>query len=159
MATESAKTLQLIYVSAATVPFTERELASLLLRARFNNQRLGVSGLLVHHAGSFFQVLEGEPDTVQTLYERIALDKRHTRVLTLVRGSVGQRAFGDWSMGFVADHPQLKDLTGFNDFLQRGFDQTRAADAAAPPAEDVDRARELALAFRGGKFRQLVDGG
>lgn len=147
----SVETLQLIYVSAASVPFTEQELASLLLRARANNQRLGVSGLLIHHAGSFFQVLEGGPDTVNTLYERIALDKRHTRVLTLVRGLVPQRAFGDWSMGFVAGaHPQLKDLPGFNDFLRRGLDLAHAADGAS-------RAKDLALAFRSGRFRQLVD--
>jgi hypothetical protein len=152
VATESLETLQLIYVSAATVPFTERELASLLLRARFKNQRLGVSGLLIHHAGSFFQVIEGNPDTVQTLYDRIALDKRHARILPLVRGLVPQRAFGEWSMGFVAAHPQLKELAGFNDFLQRGFDLADADDGAS-------RARDLALAFRSGRFRQLVDGG
>lgn len=147
----SVETLQLIYVSAASVPFTEQELGSLLLRARANNQRLGVSGLLIHHAGSFFQVLEGGPDTVNTLYERIALDKRHTRVLTLVRGLVPQRAFGDWSMGFVPGaHPQLKDLPGFNDFLRRGLDLAHAADGAS-------RAKDLALAFRSGRFRQLVD--
>lgn len=139
-------------MSAATVPFTEQELGSLLLRARANNQRLRVSGLLIHHAGSFFQVLEGGPNTVETLYARIALDKRHTRVLTLLRGLVPQRAFGDWSMGFVAGaQAQLKDLPGFNDFLRRGFDFAHAADGAS-------RARDLALAFRSGRFRQLVDG-
>lgn len=152
MTGESLETLQLIYVSAARAPFTEQELGSLLLKARANNQRLGVSGLLIHHAGSFFQVLEGGPDTVQTLYERIALDKRHTRVLPLVRGLVPQRTFGDWSMGFVAgSHPRLKDLPGFNDFLRRGFDVGHTADGAS-------RAKDLALAFRSGRFRQLVDG-
>jgi hypothetical protein len=149
---ESVETLQLIYVSAATAPFSEQELASLLLRARANNQRLNVSGLLIHHAGSFFQVLEGGPDTVDTLYERIVLDKRHTRVLTLVRGLIPQRAFGDWSMGFVeGGRGQLKDLPGFNDFFRRGFDLARASDGAS-------RAKDLALAFRSGRFRQLVDG-
>jgi hypothetical protein len=148
----SIQILQLIYVSAATAPFTEQELARLLLRARANNQRLDVSGLLIHHAGSFFQVLEGGPDTVETLYERIAIDKRHTRVFLLARSMVPQRAFGDWSMGFVAGaDQQLKDLPGFNDFLRRGFDASQATDRAS-------RAKDLALAFRSGRFRQFVDG-
>jgi Sensors of blue-light using FAD len=152
VADESVDTLQLIYASAATSPFTEQELGSLLVRARANNQRLGVSGLLVHHAGSFFQVLEGSPDAVQALYDRIALDKRHTRVLPLARGLVSQRAFGDWSMGFVTGaHPQLKALPGFNDFLRHGFELGEVVDGES-------RARKLAFAFRSGRYRQLVDG-
>jgi hypothetical protein len=152
VSTEPLKTLQLIYVSAATVPFTVQDLGSLLLRARADNKRLDVSGLLIHHEGSFFQVLEGDPAKVDSLYERIARDKRHARVLTLSRGPVAQRAFGDWSMGFVPGaHALLNDLPGFNDFFRRGFDLAHAADGAS-------RAKDLALAFRTGRFRQLVDG-
>jgi Sensors of blue-light using FAD len=148
----SSEILQLIYVSAAAVPFTEQDLGSLLLRARVNNQRLNVSGLLIHHEGSFFQVLEGGPDSVNTLYERIARDKRHTRVLSLARGLVPHRTFGDWSMGFVAGvQAQLTTLPGFNDFLRSGVDLAHAADRAS-------RAKDLALAFRSGRFRQFVEG-
>jgi hypothetical protein len=145
-------TEQLIYVSAATVPFTVQDLGGLLLRARANNQRLEVSGLLIHHDGSFFQVLEGDPAKVDSLYERIAKDKRHTRVVVLSRGPVAQRAFGEWSMGFVpGTHALLNDLPGFNDFFRRGFDLAHAVDGAS-------RAKDLAFAFRTGRFRQLVDG-
>jgi len=143
---------QLIYVSAATVTFSPQDLATLLLKSRANNQRLGVTGLLIHHTGSFFQVLEGQQETVETLFQRISRDKRHTRVLTLVKTIAAERVFGSWSMGFVeGSKSEFARLPGFADFFRRGFEQANAIATAA-------RAKELALAFRDGRFRQHVEG-
>jgi len=143
---------QLIYVSAAKVSFSEAELASLLLKARENNRRLGVSGLLIHESGSFFQVLEGGEPVVETLFQRIERDRRHERVVVLHRGSRPAASFGDWSMGFVAgDRDELKRVPGFNDFFHSGFSNTNVLNAGT-------QAVTLAMAFREGRFHQFVDG-
>ena len=71
---------ELIYVSAAVTPMDQQELAALLLKARANNKRLDVSGILVHHEGSFLQVLEGDPTVVEPLFARIQRDKRTSAV-------------------------------------------------------------------------------
>jgi hypothetical protein len=143
-------THQLIYVSAAIKDFPASQLTSLLLRARDNNRRLGISGLLIHHSGSFFQVLEGGEVVVETLFQRIAADPRHHRVLVLQRGNVKEPSFGDWSMGFVeGERAALQRVPGFNDFFRQGFANVAVTDLAS-------RATSLALAFRDGRFRQFV---
>lgn len=141
---------ELIYVSAAVAPMHEQELASLLLKARANNKRLAVSGILVHHEGSFLQVLEGDPTVVESLFAQIGRDKRHHRTLVLRRGSSAQRTFGDWSMGFVETNPRIiESLPGFNDFFRRGLQLTQVS-------SDPGRVKQLIDAFREGRFRQHV---
>jgi FAD-dependent sensor of blue light len=137
---------QVIYSSAAVVMFTEKELASLLLRARANNARLGVSGLLLHHEGSFLQVLEGDPEVLSSLFATISNDKRHHRVVKLLDRQVEERHFSEWRMGFVtvAELPQA--LPGFSDYLQHRGEVGKAADAA----------ERVLAAFRDGRFRSHV---
>ena len=48
---------EIVYVSSATRPFQEAELQDLLLKARENNARLGVTGMLLYIGGNFMQLL------------------------------------------------------------------------------------------------------
>lgn len=105
--------IQLIYTSVATRPFTSQELRELLRRARETNERLGVSGMLLHVDGSFLQVLEGERDVLMPLYDRIAKGTRHKRVLTLLARDVSERNFPDWSMGFFDGTGRASLLAGY----------------------------------------------
>lgn len=93
---------QVIYSSAAVEPFSEASLAQLLARARLHNERLGITGLLLYDDGSFLQVLEGDQSVIEQLYETIGRDKRHHRVVALLRRDVAERHFGEWRMGFAA---------------------------------------------------------
>lgn len=92
---------QLVYVSAARELFSPADLAALLAKARANNSRLGVTGMLVYHDGNFMQVLEGEREVVRSLAARIELDPRHRNFIALRQREVTEREFGEWSMGFV----------------------------------------------------------
>ena len=51
--------IRVTYVSAACHPFTEAELCELLLHAKTNNSKGVITGLLLYHRMSFFQILEG----------------------------------------------------------------------------------------------------
>lgn len=93
--------IQLVYVSAAIQPFSQGDLRELLSKSRANNRPVGVTGLLLYHQQSFFQILEGPAETVTALFARIGRDQRHGRVLLLAKKHVEERSFGDWSMGFV----------------------------------------------------------
>ena len=137
---------QLVYSSAATIEFTELELASLLLRARANNARLGVSGLLLHHSGSFMQVLEGDADVIASLFSTIGKDERHNRVVKLLDRDVAGRQFAEWKMGFVSVAALANPLPGFSEFLRHGAEASRGADAA----------ERVLSAFRDGRFRSKV---
>jgi hypothetical protein len=151
MSAQSASVHQLVYVSAATAPFAHSELTALLLRARENNRRLGVSGMLIHKDGSFFQVLEGQERIVESLYERISRDPRHTRIVVIRRDQLPRANFADWSMGFVdGERLDVRGMPGFNDFFRKEFADTALKDGGA-------QAVTLARAFRDGRFRQFVD--
>ncbi|WP_407333491.1 BLUF domain-containing protein [Enterovibrio sp. 27052020O] len=112
--------IRLIYASAATVDFTESKLMQLLGKARSNNEKENVSGLLLYAKGNFFQILEGQEEVVEKLYHRIEQDDRHHRVVVIDRSEITQRIFPNWSMGFKnLEHFDRKELRGYNDFLDR----------------------------------------
>jgi hypothetical protein len=139
---------QLVYSSAAVVPFSEAELTTLLARARANNARLGLSGMLLYDEGSFLQVLEGETGVLSALFDVIGRDKRHHRVTTLLEREVDGRHFGEWHMGFASAKNLPEHLPGYSEYLRlRGV-----------PAEAPNAAVRLLAAFRDGRFRSYVAG-
>ena len=90
---------KLLYVSSTKKEFPTEELADLLRMARINNDRLGVTGLLLYIDGGFLQVLEGERTVLHDLYGAISQDPRHWDAKLLV-DQASPRNFGNWSMGF-----------------------------------------------------------
>jgi hypothetical protein len=95
---------RLIYVSAARDEVTPEGLDSILAAARRNNQPLAVTGLLLFHDGSFFQILEGPKDAVLSIFSMIEKDHRHSRVTVLQSQGANHRAFPSWSMGYMGSH-------------------------------------------------------
>ncbi len=56
--------------------------------------------MLIHRAGNFIQVLEGEEDAVKNLYETIKADKRHAGEIVISEGEINERQFAKWAMDF-----------------------------------------------------------
>ncbi len=106
----------LTYVSSATRPFTPEELRALLTVSRTNNDRAGVTGMLLYKDGNFMQVLEGEREAVLVTKARIAADPRHRGFLVLLTGESAQRQFGSWSMAF-------RDLQTAGNLNLEGYDE------------------------------------
>lgn len=91
---------RIMYVSQATRALERPELAALHARARANNRRSGITGMLIYKDGCFVQVLEGEEAVVKHLFAIIQRDTRHREVSLLAEGPLARREFADWSMGF-----------------------------------------------------------
>ena len=141
---------QLIYSSAAAPSFDESQLPELLEVARTNNSKLFITGMLLYHERSFIQVLTGPKTHVETLFEKISKDPRHTDTRVLFRGSVTERSFNDWSMGFYQSTAETKEeLPGLNDVLKSGFD--------VDDEDSKTRAIEVLEGFRDGKWRQAAN--
>ncbi|HEX2671571.1 MAG TPA: BLUF domain-containing protein [Polyangiaceae bacterium] len=137
---------QVFYSSAALVPFSDAELTDLLAVSRANNLRLGVTGMLLYHDGSFLQALEGEETIVERLYAKIGRDERHHRVVALIRRTVDARYFDQWQMGFASMKAIPISVPGYSEYLrQRG-----------KPLESGNVAAQLLAAFRDGRFRSYV---
>ena len=112
-----------IYVSAAKYAMNKRELTNLLAICRLNNQKLGVTGMLLYKEGQFMQVLEGEESDVVELHKIIAHDERHQYVTTIYSAPIRERSFLDWSMGFKdLNEESVKEVEGYTDFLNTSFD-------------------------------------
>ena len=108
--------IRIIYVSHARLVGTgdgdgaealAREVEGILAVSRRNNARVGVTGALIFNRSTFGQVLEGPEAAVEETYVRIEADPRHRDVEVLDLRSVEERAFGDWSMGFVGRRASL----------------------------------------------------
>lgn len=133
----------LTYVSVATRQMTSEDLMAILKSARENNNRLGITGMLLYRDGYFIQALEGERAVVDPLFEKIKLDDRHASVLMIFEDEIEERSYGNWSMGFKQLSSSLpEELEGYSDFLDN------------PPSmlSEPARARMLMDAFRSGVY-------
>jgi hypothetical protein len=139
--------VQTIYTSAATRPFPEAELRGLLTVARSRNTEVQVSGVLLYQTGTFLQVLEGDEDEVARVYERICRDARHRDVLLLLRRTVTERNFGDWSMGFVDIGGGAAALPGF-----------RPGRSLADLSGDTATIERVVAGFRDGRWQRAMSG-
>lgn len=90
-----------IYVSKTKHAFTNAELRALADKANSSNSKLDVTGLLLYSGKYFLQILEGDYDTVNTLFTKIKSDSRHNEVIILMGNPATKRLFPEWSMGVV----------------------------------------------------------
>ena len=77
------------------------DVGRILAASRRNNARDGITGALLFSEGCFAQVLEGPLDAVESAFERIQCDGRHSDVTVLQSGPITARDFPDWSMAFT----------------------------------------------------------
>jgi hypothetical protein len=110
--------IQLVYVSSSVNRFTQEELLELLDKARRNNEKLGITGMLLYRDGDFMQALEGDDIQVRALSAKIARDPRHKNMHVLLDGRCTEREFPDWSMGFRnLQDVDPRDVPGYSSFL------------------------------------------
>ena len=107
---------QLIYISRATFAPTatqhgfEPHVARILAKSRANNRHTHLTGVLYFGDGCFFQCLEGNTESVDTLYAKLQLDDRHTNIQLLSHKPIDSRSFDDWSMKYVLVEKDIERL-------------------------------------------------
>jgi len=114
--------IRLTYASTALKEWSPEELLKLLKECRNNNDVNNITGILLYTNGTFFQVLEGDEATVNSVYAMIEKDKRHKDVTLIQKEKITERAFPYWSMGFEKINAKdLSKMEGFNDFFEHDF--------------------------------------
>ncbi|MCB2015938.1 MAG: BLUF domain-containing protein [Hydrogenophaga sp.] len=93
--------VRLLYVSRAIDKDSAKSMESILETSRAHNLHHGITGVLCYGGGIFLQAIEGGRDAVNTLYNHIVSDKRHTDVALLHYEEISERRFGGWTMGTV----------------------------------------------------------
>jgi hypothetical protein len=92
----------LTYCSRAVQPFDDEDFRRLGLEAARLNALDGVTGLLVFNGGSFCQTIEGAPEAIGDLAERLRRDARHRDFTVLSDLPIGERRFRSWDMQLLS---------------------------------------------------------
>jgi hypothetical protein len=91
-----------MYKSKYSEPLSESLLEAIETTSQENNEALGITGILIGNRSSFMQVLEGEAEAVNEIFNTICKDERHTKIELVGYEIIAQRAFADWSMKCIA---------------------------------------------------------
>ncbi|WP_063339526.1 MULTISPECIES: BLUF domain-containing protein [unclassified Marinomonas] len=102
--------IELLYTSVSPEGLSEEGLLEIQLEAQRNNASKNITGMLVYYDREIMQLIEGEQEAIESLYEKIRNDPRHMLVEIFYSGQIKERAFKDWSMEVVMlDEQHLKE--------------------------------------------------
>ncbi|MGZ2411306.1 FAD-dependent sensor of blue light [Sphingomonas sp. F9_3S_D5_B_2] len=102
----------LTYTSLARLDLEAPDLEAIHRSARELNALDGITGLLVFNGTHFLQIIEGVPDAIEDLVQRLRRDRRHSGFEVRDQHPVEARSFPDWSMELVrvkASYFQARD--------------------------------------------------
>ena len=80
----------------------------ILRKSREENQRFGITGVLVTDRKMYSQVIEGPPPVIKHLIGRISCDDRHGDIKIVSYHNSQTRVFREWSMAFLATTRNLE---------------------------------------------------
>ena len=113
---------ELIYRSEANSNVSDDDLLNILSTARTFNGENDITGCLLYNEHNFAQILEGEFNMLNELYNRIRQDPRHHNVITLHMKEINERAYPDWTMAFKSleadDMKDIKNALGISQFKE-----------------------------------------
>lgn len=128
--------IKLTYTSVANHALSDAELETLLKQSRSNNADLDITGMMLYDRGRFVQMLEGKPEQVEELYNKICMDDRNSEHIVLEKSSVDNRVFDGWTMAFKRVTEQdRKSIDGYDDF----YDNLSQGSTLSDPAANVAR--------------------
>ncbi|MBL6082223.1 BLUF domain-containing protein [Belnapia sp. T18] len=103
----------------------DAEVQRILAASRRNNTVAEVTGALLFNGRCFAQILEGPLDAVETTFERIQRDQRHSDITVLELTPVTLRSFATWSMAFAGKPEETR--MSFNALNEASVERTGAA--------------------------------
>lgn len=93
--------LRLTYVSRYNTDNANIEVARILEQAQRNNERNGITGVLVINENYFLQSIEGARPVVNGLLRELIKDDRHFSLQIVECREVEQRRWDKWSMKYL----------------------------------------------------------
>lgn len=93
----------LVYLSEKDPLFDKEGMTdSIIEKSKTNNKIKEITGILINNGKFFIQILEGDRQNVQKIYNKIMMDKRHKNVTILIEFTDDERIFPDWNMGLAS---------------------------------------------------------
>ena len=108
------------YISDSVHDKSMKILEDLYLKARTNNSKNNITGILIYIDRSFLQVLEGEEKIVNETFKKISIDARHKNIFNIIDSPIEQRIFEDYNFGFttINDKKELNNLFEYLNWLK-----------------------------------------
>jgi EAL domain-containing protein (putative c-di-GMP-specific phosphodiesterase class I) len=116
--------LTLVYRSQISSNTQLDDLDNMVAKASMTNSQSSVTGILLHDDSHFFQLLEGPEETVDSIFAKIATDKRHNNVVELMRDHAPSRRFGKVGMEIFDLRTYSEDVV-FQAVLDKGTSKYR----------------------------------
>jgi adenylate cyclase len=105
------KMKRIIYISKIANPLSNKEIESIGIISSQNNKRRNVTGTLVFFEKMFFQIIEGDDNEVDRLFEKIGNDPRHSDIIRLkTEDDINDRLFPNWYMKTINLDNNVDDL-------------------------------------------------
>lgn len=99
------------YLSTVNPDFSKLEMKDLFKFIEVRNYELGLTGILIHSGGNFFQILEGSEEIVKSLYANISQDNRHYNLVKIIDEGGHSALFQEYSFDFlVVDNDTQKQF-------------------------------------------------
>lgn len=107
----------LAYISKNAIKGTPEEttvqIRDILASAHRNNPAKNVTGALLYSGGYFCQVIEGDEEVLEELFETIQMDPRHSDVTVLHFEPIESRGFSEWAMALAGIEESMRfDIEG-----------------------------------------------
>ncbi|PHQ30575.1 BLUF domain-containing protein [Leeuwenhoekiella nanhaiensis] len=90
----------IVYLSDQSHIMKDADLELLLKNSRRKNERASITGILIHIESRFIQYIEGPEEKLNSLYEKIIKDPRHTNLILVGEGYIEKNAFATWNMAY-----------------------------------------------------------
>lgn len=104
------------YISDSDLNNSQNDLKDLLRKAKTNNAKNQITGVLIYKSHNFLQVLEGEHKTVDITFKRICDDTRHHNIFKIIETPIEERYFEDYKLGFTFINSRIT-LNNLDDYL------------------------------------------
>lgn len=119
-----SQTYAISYISSAS-KLSHQEIEDIITTTKINNNNNSINGVLIYVKETFFQILEGDSDSVKNLFEKIKLDARHYNILTFFEVNIPQGKFNRFNSHYIKYNEQAaaEDLLDFLDFNTTDADQ------------------------------------
>lgn len=101
--------LRLTYISRYNTDNANIEVARILEQARRNNERNGISGVLVMNEDYFLQSIEGARPVINELLAKLIKDNRHFSFQIVDCREVEQQRWDKWSMKYLTPSDENKE--------------------------------------------------
>ena len=89
------------YTSTAKPSLSLLEFEALFCETQTKNNSNNVTGVLVKKDNLFFQIIEGHPEVIDTLFMQIKKDSRHSKISELLNVSISQLSFKAFDTGYT----------------------------------------------------------